>query len=512
MLRVSSSGATDNPITFGAYGQGERPVLCGANVIVGWARESGQANVWSVVVDAATPPREPDDGSVFDGSGTVHIWFDGQLGQQAASRQALSAQANWYYDGYRLYVYATDDPARLYTNPGIELPVRLEGIRLDDRPYTQRDRKQVAIQDLRLCRFRRWAVDAINTNSVTIRRCTVEWVGPGNVSGGYTNDPVAIGLNHNTANALVETACCMTAAAGCTSARPSRGTRPGATACGSARSTTSAAASTPRCTPPAGYSRATPSTTWRRRASAAWATSRPATSSSATSWRCGEQGIELRDNNTVAYNVVASCTTAAIIVIGPTGQTEDNINGGDYNGIFNNVLADVPEHEAIGFINGSGTTACVGNVIRNNIFAGVFLPIRFSAGIPAGGDSNVFDYNCYWNANPNAPYARQPGQMPLDQWRTQMGWDVHSIFADPRFVSAQPTAARDFALQAGSPCIDAGCRRGAAGGLSCAQCRMARRRILGLSRPGIQARWRAGTSSTTTAPGTATTPPPTPRP
>ena len=82
--------------------------------------------------------------------------------------------------------------------------------------------------------------------------------------------------------------------------------------------------------------------------------------------------------------------------------------------------------------------------------------MSFSGGIPADGAGNQFDYNCFWNTNPNAPYGHQPGQLPLAQWRGTMGWDIHSIFADPKFISAQPTAARDFALQAGSPCIDAG--------------------------------------------------------
>ena len=40
-LTVSSSGATGNPITYGAYGTGEKPILYSSQRITGWTRHSG---------------------------------------------------------------------------------------------------------------------------------------------------------------------------------------------------------------------------------------------------------------------------------------------------------------------------------------------------------------------------------------------------------------------------------------------------------------------------------------
>lgn len=57
-LTISSSGNQENYITFGAYGSGEKPILHGSDIIVGWGNESGDmisgwnfSEGWSVLLN-----------------------------------------------------------------------------------------------------------------------------------------------------------------------------------------------------------------------------------------------------------------------------------------------------------------------------------------------------------------------------------------------------------------------------------------------------------------------------
>ena len=53
-LIVPSSGVTDNPIVFEAYGSGNRPIINGANLITGeWSQHEGL--IWKVAV--STTPK-----------------------------------------------------------------------------------------------------------------------------------------------------------------------------------------------------------------------------------------------------------------------------------------------------------------------------------------------------------------------------------------------------------------------------------------------------------------------
>jgi hypothetical protein len=66
------------------------------------------------------------------------------------------------------------------------------------------------------------------------------------------------------------------------------------------------------------------------------------------------------------------------------------------------------------------------------------------------GGNYALDYNCYWDGGGGPTWF---WDVPLDQWRSQRGQDVHSVIADPKFVDP---ANRNFALQAGSPALGVG--------------------------------------------------------
>lgn len=106
----SASGNANNPITYGAYGMGAKPSIRGSNTYNSanlWTMEGG--NFWY------TAGIQSDPG-VF-----AH---DGVLGARRASKAAMSGQWDYWYDSTnsRLYVYSTANPAAL--SALLELAVR----------------------------------------------------------------------------------------------------------------------------------------------------------------------------------------------------------------------------------------------------------------------------------------------------------------------------------------------------------------------------------------------------
>jgi len=65
----------------------------------------------------------------------------------------------------------------------------------------------------------------------------------------------------------------------------------------------------------------------------------------------------------------------------------------------------------------------------------------------------VSDYNILWGTETAEMVIRQQQQISLEQWRSYSNNDLHSIAADPQFVSIDSA---DFRLSNNSPAIDAG--------------------------------------------------------
>jgi hypothetical protein len=108
-LSTNQSGTAGNPITFSAYGQGAKPLFYGSDTVINWS--SVDPTRWSASV--TLQPKM--------------VLFDNVLGTQVTSLAALNAPGTWYWSTNTLYVYATANPATLYTNPGVEAAVRNGG-------------------------------------------------------------------------------------------------------------------------------------------------------------------------------------------------------------------------------------------------------------------------------------------------------------------------------------------------------------------------------------------------
>jgi uncharacterized repeat protein (TIGR02543 family) len=122
-LVVPSSGVSGQPVIFGAYGTGNRPLLKGSDLMQNWT-SAGSANIWR-----ASLSIQPNQ-----------VFFDEVRGTLQSSVQNLDRPLEWFWSSGTLYVYAASDPGGLYHNPGIEASVRPSTrayglIHIKDREY-----------------------------------------------------------------------------------------------------------------------------------------------------------------------------------------------------------------------------------------------------------------------------------------------------------------------------------------------------------------------------------------
>lgn len=118
VLGIPSSGLSGSPITFGAYGAGNNPIIKGSNLITEWSLYSGNIYQKSGIT---TQPRM--------------VWFDGAFGTEASSIGNLDRPNKWYWSSNVLYIYSTSDPDTAYANPGIEAQVRNSGVYTNNKHY-----------------------------------------------------------------------------------------------------------------------------------------------------------------------------------------------------------------------------------------------------------------------------------------------------------------------------------------------------------------------------------------
>ena len=112
-LNIPSSGAPDNPITFGNYGSIDlpNPLLNGAILVTNWT-DDGE-NIWM-----ASSMAHP-----------LQVFFNGIRGRFVNTIEDLSMQNDWTFTTSgepfsspgTVYVYSTKNPGLIYTNPGTEI-------------------------------------------------------------------------------------------------------------------------------------------------------------------------------------------------------------------------------------------------------------------------------------------------------------------------------------------------------------------------------------------------------
>jgi parallel beta-helix repeat protein len=116
-LNFPSSGSENSPIVIDAYGQGELPVINGANLVL--------ADSWSQCTQCG--------GGIWQSPVAVKpnvVIFDGAKGTRKSSLTDLSAPLDWYWESNSLYVFCKDKLPKDYRHPGIESGARPSGINL----------------------------------------------------------------------------------------------------------------------------------------------------------------------------------------------------------------------------------------------------------------------------------------------------------------------------------------------------------------------------------------------
>lgn len=114
-LNFPSSGSSEAPITIDAYGEGEAPIISGADLVPSesWsACDNCPARIWQTAVIS-----QPN----------VAI-FDGVKGIRKSALSELKNPGDWFWQSATLYAYSNDNPAKFYLHPGVEYGVRPSGI------------------------------------------------------------------------------------------------------------------------------------------------------------------------------------------------------------------------------------------------------------------------------------------------------------------------------------------------------------------------------------------------
>ncbi len=119
-LTVSTSGSAGNPITFGAYGTGDDPIINGADLVTTWTGVSpGPANVWQAVL--ASEPSQ--------------VFFDSERGIKESTLADLDSSKEWFSNSSVLYVYSTSHPITEFASPGVEVSVRTRTLLISAKHY-----------------------------------------------------------------------------------------------------------------------------------------------------------------------------------------------------------------------------------------------------------------------------------------------------------------------------------------------------------------------------------------
>jgi parallel beta-helix repeat protein len=151
-LIVPSSGTSGQPITFGAYGSGEKPIINGSDLLSssGWAQYTG--NIWR-----KTLPTKPKI-----------VFFDGAIGTLKGSIGAVSGSNQWYWASNTLYVYSTSNPGTAFTIPGIEAAHRDDVVSNNAKSYITIDGLELVGTNSNVL----WIGNAGGSH-MTIQNCTI---------------------------------------------------------------------------------------------------------------------------------------------------------------------------------------------------------------------------------------------------------------------------------------------------------------------------------------------------
>ncbi len=101
LLVNATSGNASSRIVFGAYGDGNRPIITGSDPVTGWTETASGSHIWRANLPWTPIEKAPTPDLVF---------FDGERGVHMGSVVELAASGSWYWTLDILYVYSISLP------------------------------------------------------------------------------------------------------------------------------------------------------------------------------------------------------------------------------------------------------------------------------------------------------------------------------------------------------------------------------------------------------------------
>jgi hypothetical protein len=104
-LAISSSGSSASPITYGAYGEGEKPVFDGMTSVPGWKIPGKWTNVRDNIWKLYWAP----------GSRRFRLWIDSTEVMRCET-SSVTSEERWAWLSDYLYVYSTSNPSTAFSD------------------------------------------------------------------------------------------------------------------------------------------------------------------------------------------------------------------------------------------------------------------------------------------------------------------------------------------------------------------------------------------------------------
>ena len=168
MLTCPSSGASDHPIIFGAYGTGALPKILGSTAITTWTETEEGSHLWTAAhtwVD--TLHMQADDTPVATENGPCAVFIDGVRGIIDATPDT---DGEWTFADSTITLYSVADP----DTRSVEMATRDCGIWTaagDNKDY-------ITIQDIEIA-YAGWCgiLQGYESTNWTVSGCTVHHIG-----------------------------------------------------------------------------------------------------------------------------------------------------------------------------------------------------------------------------------------------------------------------------------------------------------------------------------------------
>ena len=162
---LPKSGNSSAPVTYGAYGTGEKPLLhmsVNLNNASDWTEES--SNIWKT-----TNTVNVDVGNIIFNNDT-------SVGVKKWNKSDILIQGDFWYDETKsnLYLYSIRNPASLYTNTKIILSIMIVPI------YSNH---HLLFENLAVKYGGRNGFHSIGSNNIIIKKCDIAWIGGGKCRG-----------------------------------------------------------------------------------------------------------------------------------------------------------------------------------------------------------------------------------------------------------------------------------------------------------------------------------------